>query len=247
VVELDTIFRQAAKSGIILNAHKIIVGGKIEDTEDCRLDYMKQGQEEESSMYGKRIEDRIVHVVADILAKRFNPLTEIQVLLPMYRRHPSIDAINEALQLRLNPIESCRGSIRWGAMEYRIGDKVMHIKNNYDLEVFNGEIGIIIDAQDSPKQMMVEYLGNRKCLYDAETIPELKLAYAVSIHKSQGSEYPCVVIGLSKSHFFMLQRNLIYTALTRAQKQCRIIGDGAAVKMAINNDKPIYRNTRLLK
>ena len=249
VVRLDTIFRQAQKSEIILNAHRIIAGRNLESGGDTWLDYMEPYPDEQPGHYGERVEQRIVQVVADIMGAddKFNPFTEIQVLLPMYKHHPSIDAINVSLQDRLNPLTDKKQFITWGRLEFRQGDKVMQTKNNYDIDVFNGEIGVILGATEGPKRLMVEYPGGRIANYDAETIPELKLAYAVSIHKSQGSEYPCVVIGLSKSHFIMLQRNLLYTALTRASKQCTIVGDRQAVEIAIKNDKPIYRQTRLLK
>ena len=244
-VHLDVIFRQAEKSAIILNAHRIIHGREIEDGGDCRLDYWQPRDGEEAGAYGGRMEDRIVQMVTEILVKDFDPLTEIQVLLPMYRHHPGIDAVNAKLQACLNP-PGRRPEMNWGTRAYRVGDKAMQLKNNYKLDVFNGEIGIIMGVCNHPKEIRVQYPGGRMATYDVETIPELTLAYAVSIHKSQGSEYPCVVIGLSNSHFIMLQRNLIYTALTRARKQCTIIGDKRAVSIAVQNDKPIYRNTRLL-
>jgi len=246
-VKLDVIFRQAQESTIILNAHKIIAGIPIENGGDCWLDFWKPRDGEEPKDYGERMEDRIVHVVADILPKKgFDPLTDTQVLLPMYKHRPGIDATNQELQSRLNP-PSDRPEMKWGTITFRVGDKVMQMKNNYKIEVFNGEIGIVIDASDKPKRLGVQFVGGRVCEYDPETINELKLAYAVSIHKSQGSEYPCVVVGFSRSHNIMLVRNLIYTALTRAKKYCTIVGDRVAVSMAINNDKPIYRNTRLLR
>lgn len=248
VVRLDVIFRQAQESEIIMNSHRIIAGREIEGPEggDCWLDYWPVREGEEAADYGERMEDRIVQVVTE-MCPDFNPMTEIQVLLPMYKHHPSINAINEKLQARLNPPSPKRPELTWGTWVVRVGDKVMQTKNNYSLGVFNGEIGIVMDASQKPKKLMVEYPGMRLCEYDVETIPELKHAYAVSIHKSQGSEYPCVVLGFSKSHWIMLQRNLIYTALTRAKKKCIIIGDKVAVQRAIDNDQPIYRNTRLLK
>ncbi|GHT94341.1 hypothetical protein FACS1894122_10850 [Alphaproteobacteria bacterium] len=149
--------------------------------------------------------------------------------------------MNESLQESLNPngFEITRGGRR-----YRVGDKVMQIRNNYDKNVFNGDIGFISDIDAENQQIFVNIDGN-DISYEYSELDELVLAYAVSIHKSQGSEYPVVVIPLVMSHYMMLQRNLIYTGITRGKKLVVIVGSKKAMFISVNNDKTMKRNTWL--
>jgi exodeoxyribonuclease V alpha subunit len=171
----------------------------------------------------------------------YNPLNDIQVLTPMNRGIVGTLKLNEALQDALNPsgFEITRGGRR-----YRTGDKVMQIKNNYDKNVFNGDIGTI-SSIDSENQTVTVNIDGNEINYDYADLDELVLAYAISIHKSQGSEYPAVVIPLVMAHYVMLQRNLLYTAITRGKKLVIVIGSKKALFLAVNNNKTIKRNTWL--
>jgi len=162
----------------------------------------------------------------------------IQVISPMYRGIIGVDNLNAELQKRLNKFSE---SLRLGTREIRIHDKVMQVRNNYEKEVFNGDIGVVVDIDKRNYRLYVDYDG-RVIKYDREEMNEITLAYAISVHKSQGSEYQAVVMPLLTQHFIMLQRNLFYTALTRAKKLCVIVGSYKALHIAIKNDKPIKRN-----
>ncbi len=149
-----------------------------------------------------------------------------------------MDSLNRELQQRLIP---CSQGIKIGQHEYRVKDKVMQLRNNYEKEVFNGDIGVIIDLDPIGWRLMVEF-DNRAVTYEKDELAEITLAYAISVHKSQGSEYQAVIMPLLVQHYIMLQRNLFYTALTRARKLSVIVGSFRALHIAIKNDSPIKRN-----
>ncbi len=156
----------------------------------------------------------------------------------MYRGIVGVENLNTELQRRLNPDQD---GLKLGSREIRIYDKVMQIKNNYDKDVFNGDIGAVVDVNKRTFSIVVSFDG-RDVLYQQEELNQIVLAYAVSVHKSQGSEYSAVVMPLMTQHFIMLQRNLFYTALTRARRLSCIVGSHKALYIAIKNDKPIKRN-----
>jgi exodeoxyribonuclease V alpha subunit len=238
VIELNEIFRQAQESDIIMNAHRIIFGQypKIENQDGTDFFFINEDDQE-------KVLDKIILMVRERIPKKFNhdPLNDIQVLTPMNRGIVGTLKLNEALQDALNPnsFEIIRGGRR-----YRTGDKVMQIKNNYDKNVFNGDIGTISHI-DSENQTITVNIDGNDIVYEYADLDELVLAYAVSIHKSQGSEYPAIVIPLVMGHYVMLQRNLLYTAITRGKKLVIVIGSKKALFLAVNNNKTMKRNTWL--
>jgi exodeoxyribonuclease V alpha subunit len=174
-------------------------------------------------------------------AFNLNPVDDIQVMTPMHKGVVGVANLNAELQNLLNP--SGREVARGGRV-FRIGDKVMQIRNNYDKDVFNGDIGRIaaIDFEEQSLQVRFE---DRSVSYDWSELDELVLAYAISIHKSQGSEYPAVVVPIMTQHYVMLQRNLLYTAITRGKKLVVLVGNKRAIYMAIKNSKVQHRYTNL--
>jgi exodeoxyribonuclease V alpha subunit len=171
----------------------------------------------------------------------FDPVNDVQVLTPMHRGLLGAASLNAELQALLNPLGA---SIVHGSRLFRAGDKVMQIRNNYDLEVFNGDIGRI-DAIDEEDRTVSVVFDGRSVTYERADLDELVLAYACSIHKSQGSEYPCVVVPIHTQHYVMLQRNLLYTGITRARKLVVLVGTKRALAIAVKNDKTESRFTQL--
>jgi exodeoxyribonuclease V alpha subunit len=171
----------------------------------------------------------------------FDARRDIQVLSPMRRGQLGVEALNEALQNLLAsdrpPIESTRGRLRQQ-------DRIMQIRNNYDLEVFNGDIGHVVGPGADDETLSVDFYG-RQISYPVADLDQLTLAYASSIHKAQGGEYPCVVIPLHTSHFIMLQRNLLYTAVTRGRRLVIVVGEKRALAQAVRNNRQQVRFTRL--
>ena len=233
VVRLTRIFRQAQGSRIIMNAHRINKGEAIDMRGGKNADFFfaeKQTKEEVVStlvQYCKENLPRYYHV---------DPVQDIQVLTPMQRGECGAVNLNQVLQEAMNPTDIC---LRRGGTQYRLNDKVMQIRNDYDKEVFNGDIGTICKVDMQERELTVDFDG-RKVIYDVTELDELSLAYAVTIHKAQGSEYPM-------SHFVMLQRNLLYTGVTRAKKILVLIGEKKAVFYAIRNETTAGRNTKLAK
>ena len=172
---------------------------------------------------------------------RVDPINDIQVLCPMTRGEVGTVNLNVVLQETLNPRKT---SIKYGGTTYKLGDKVMQIKNNYDKNVFNGDIGRIISIDEEDKLVTVSF---DDCLvnYDFTELDQIVLAYATTVHKSQGSEYPIVVAPLVMQHYMMLQRNLLYTCVTRAKKVMVLIGTPQAIGVAVKNSKITKRNTKL--
>jgi len=171
-----------------------------------------------------------------------NPFSpQIQVISPMYRGLVGVDNLNKELQKKLNPF---REGLKFGTREIRVHDKVMQIRNDYEKEVFNGDIGLITHIDNQAYRVFVDFDG-RPVIYERDEMNDITLAYAVSVHKAQGSEYQAVVMPLLTQHYIMLQRNLFYTALTRAKKLSVIVGSYKALHIAIKNDKPVRRNCLL--
>ncbi len=239
VVKLDTIFRQAQKSLIVVNAHKINNG---------QFPIMPK-ENKKSNFYFIQKEDpeEVLATIKDLVKNRIpqkfghHPLNDIQVLTPMHRGIIGSGNLNIELQKILNPKGQ---SLVRGNREFKSGDKVMQIKNNYDKHTYNGDIGIIDDINFIDQKAILDF-DNRKIEYDFSSLDEIVHAYAVSIHKSQGSEYPAVVIPVATQHYILLQRNLIYTAVTRGKKLVVMVGTKKALGMAISTVKALKRFTRL--
>ena len=237
VVRLSRIFRQAQTSRIVMNAHSINSGHFPDISNGMQTDFFFIKADDAETIPGL-----IVNLVRDRLSKAYgyNP-KEIQVLTPMQRGNTGAGNLNIELQKALNTSGS---SLSRGGYTFRQGDKVMQIRNNYDKNVFNGDIGYISVVDVNERTLSVIYDG-RVVEYDVSELDEITLAYAITIHKSQGSEFPVVVMPVSMKHYVMLQRNLIYTGITRAKKICVLIGSTKALAYAIHNQTVSKRNTRL--
>ena len=237
VVRLTKIFRQAQTSRIILNAHRINAGQMPEIRNAGSADFFFIEREDPEAAARE-----IVSLVSSRLPKHYRmPPDAIQVLTPMQRGVVGATNLNMALQQAVNPGE---GGLKRGGFQFREKDRVMQIRNNYDKEVFNGDIGIISRVDEGEKELSVLFDG-REVDYDVSELDELTLAYATTIHKSQGSEYPIVVMPLLMTHYVMLQRNLVYTGVTRAKQILVIVGTRKALGTAIRNTNVTRRNTLL--
>jgi exodeoxyribonuclease V alpha subunit len=239
VVELKEIFRQARESRIIVNAHKINNGILPEFEEHVpNNDFYFIEQEDPETVL-----EIILELTRERIPKRFglDPVDDIQVLTPMHKGVVGAGNLNTELQKSLNPSQA---EISRGNRNFKVGDKVMQIRNNYDKEVFNGDIGRITAIHPDEHEITVLFDG-RNVAYEFYELDELVLAYAVSIHKSQGSEYPAVVIPVLPQHYILLQRNLIYTAVTRGRNLVVMVGTRKALAMGIHNDKTQRRFTNL--
>lgn len=237
VVRLTRIFRQARSSRIILNAHRINTGEFPDLSNGAGTDFFFVPAEEPETAA-----QEIVRLVKTRLPKYRQVLpSEIQVLTPMQRGAVGAANLNTLLQEALNPSETC---LRRSGYSFRLYDKVMQIRNNYDKEVFNGDVGTISALNPEERNLRVRF-DDREVEYDVTELDELAQAYAVTIHKSQGSEYPIVVMPMLMTHFVMLQRNLLYTGVTRAKKLLVLVGTKKAVGYAVRNVTVTSRNTRL--
>ena len=240
IVELNEIFRQARESLIIVNAHRINNGllPSFKSFEQKLDDFYFIEQEDPESVL--RI---LLELVKERIPRRFgfDPVNDIQVLSPMHKGIVGAGNLNRELQNVLNPGED--GVIR-GGRNFRVHDKVMQIKNNYDKEVFNGDIGRITRIDTENQELAISFDG-RDIPYDYSDLDEIVLAYAVSIHKSQGSEYPAVIMPILTQHFVLLQRNLVYTAVTRGRKLVVMVGTMKALAIGVKNDKTQKRYTYL--
>ena len=238
VVRLTRIFRQAQGSRIIMNAHRINKGEAID---------MRGGKESDFFFAGKETNEEVVDTLVKYCSQNLpryyhvDAFRDIQVLTPMQRGTCGAANLNQVLQEAMNPT---RIFLHRGGTQYRLHDKVMQIRNDYDKEVFNGDIGTVTRVDMEERELTVDFDG-RAVVYDVTELDELALAYAVTIHKAQGSEYPIVVMPFTMSHFVMLQRNLLYTGVTRAKKILVLIGEKKAVYYAIKNEKTTERNTKL--
>lgn len=239
-VALDTIFRQAADSYIVVNAHRINRGRFPTFSRSARDFFLFPHAEPEEAA------DRVLGLVAQRIPRKFgyDSLEDIQVLSPMYRGAAGVAMLNERLQEVLNPPGPARPEVQYGSRLFRLGDKVMQIRNNYEKDVFNGDMGFVVHV-DREEQVLSALFDGRRVDYEFDELDELLHAYAVSIHKSQGSEYPAVVVPVLTQHYVMLQRNLLYTAVTRARELVVLVGSKRAVAMAVRNDKIADRNSGL--
>ncbi len=240
VVRLTRIFRQAQGSRIIMNAHRINKGESIDMRGGKDSDFFFATKES-----NKDVVDTIVQYCKTNLPRYYHvdPLQDIQVLTPMQRGECGAVNLNQVLQEAMNPSKIF---LRKGGTQYRLKDKVMQIRNDYDKEVFNGDIGTITKVDMEERELTVLF-DEREVVYDVTELDELALAYAVTIHKSQGSEYPIVVMPFTMSHYVMLQRNLLYTGVTRAKKILVLVGEKRAVYYAIKNETTTGRNTCLAR
>jgi exodeoxyribonuclease V alpha subunit len=236
VVRLTEVFRQAGESIIVHNAHRINRGLKP----DYNVNQDFQFHEfSDSQAAARAIVDLCVN---QLPADGFHISSDVQVLSPMHRHDCGVENLNKLLQEAINPAQPEKAEITTAKFIFRQGDKVMQMKNNYTKGVFNGDIGIITAIDNG--LVFVRYPDN-SIIYESNEVEELHLAYAMSVHKSQGSEYPVVVMPLTDSHYVMLQRNLLYTAVTRAKDRVILVGTKAALNTALSNDRTKRRYSLL--
>ena len=243
VVQLTEIFRQAAESLIVVNAHRINSG------EAPQLAGRDKGQDSDFYFIERDHPEQILATLEEIVCRRIparfgvDPVDDIQVLTPMHRGLLGTINLNQTLQGLLNPHGQ---TVTRGNRQFRVGDKVMQIRNNYDLEVFNGDLGRVAALDEEQRRATVR-VDDRMVPYELSDLDELVLGYACSIHKSQGSEYPVVVIPLHTQHYTMLQRNLLYTAITRGRRLVVLVGSRKAVGIAVRNHRVDERFTGLAR
>lgn len=239
-VKLTEVFRQAQESLIVINAHRINRGEfpTVKPPERRKADFYFIEREEP-----EQVLELIKYLCRDRLSQAFrlDPLEDIQVMTPMHRGLVGVSNLNAELQLLLN--SSGQEIIRGGKC-FRVNDKVMQIVNNYEKEVFNGDIGRVVGIETEEQKLFVKY-EDQVISYNWDELDELTLAYAISIHKSQGSEYPAIVVPILPQHYIMLQRNLLYTAITRAKKLVVLVGSRRAIGMAVRNNRVQHRHTAL--
>jgi exodeoxyribonuclease V alpha subunit len=239
VFYLTKIFRQAKESPIIMYAHKIRNG------EMPRFQKAETGELSQFYFIENQQPEKVVETILELCSKRipkaFPHIRDVQVLTPMHRGEAGTINLNQQLQRVLN---RAKGGIDARGIRFKPNDKVMHLKNNYEKDVFNGDIGLVSEVIKSEGKVLVDYDG-RIVEYDTLELDELTLAYTISVHKSQGSEYAAVIIALTTAHFPLLQRNLLYTAMTRGKSLVIIVGSTRALELALNNNKTSLRLTGL--
>jgi exodeoxyribonuclease V alpha subunit len=242
-VRLTRVFRQAQQSGVVANAHRINAGQH--PVTHGLADFFLFPEED-----SEQVADLVVDIVANRLPRRFglDPRREVQVLCPMHRGPAGAGVLNERLQAALTPGREGLAERRFGGRVYRVGDKVMQIRNNYDkgsAGVFNGSVGQVtaLSLEDSELRVLLD--EDEEVAYGFDELDELTHAYAVSIHRSQGSEYPCAVVPLTMSAWMMLQRNLLYTAVTRARQSVVLVGSRRALARAVRTQGAGRRYTAL--
>lgn len=236
VVRLTQVFRQAEQSGIVRMAHRIRAGQMPQwDGEDV---YFVKTDEPAI------VKDRVVEAVIDRIPKRFgfDPARDVQVISPMHRGDAGVIALNAALREKLG--RSDGPALRIGDRLFRVGDKVMQIRNNYQRDVYNGDVGFVVSVDEEEGTMMVDMDG-REVAYEPDDAYDLDHAWAVTVHKSQGGESPAVVLALAMQHYPLLQRNLVYTAITRARRLLVVVGSQRALGRAISNANAAQRHSRL--
>jgi exodeoxyribonuclease V alpha subunit len=240
VVVLSEIFRQSAQSRIVVNAHRINQGEfpDLRKTEGLRNDFYFINESEPEQVVQKIIELCKNRIPRNF---RFHPLRDVQVLTPMHKGTAGVGNLNLELQKALNPN---RTGVTRSGMTYCLGDKVMQRTNNYDKQVYNGDVGWIKSIHLENQEIVVSF-EDRLVRYDFADLDELVLAYAISVHKAQGSEYPVVIMPVLTQHFTLLQRNLLYTGVTRGKNLVILIGTKKALAIAIKNNKTQKRHTRL--
>jgi exodeoxyribonuclease V alpha subunit len=244
-VRLTEIFRQAEQSRIVRNAHRVNRG------EFPDLSRPPRGEECDFHFLPEEDPEGLQKLIVDLACRRLparyglNSIEDIQVLTPMHRGVIGAAQLNAALQEALNPPRAGGLEVMRGGRVFRAGDRVMQIRNNYDKEIYNGDIARI-GRVDPEEQEVVVHMDGRSVIYDFSELDELTLAYAVTVHKSQGSEYPAVILPVHTTHYPMLQRNLLYTAITRARRLLVLAGTKKALALAIKNDATLRRFSRLV-
>jgi len=240
ITRLKTIFRQAADSKIITNAH-LINQGKFPVFSQGNGDFFFFPAEDATAAA-----DWIIEIVTERIPQKFgfDAIHDIQVLAPIYRGPAGVIALNDRLQEKLNPPAINKSERRLFGTTFRLGDKAMQTQNNYDKDVYNGDIGFI-QSMDMIEQTLTVDFDGRFATFEWSEADQLALAYVVSVHKAQGSESPVVVVPIVTQHYTMLQRNLLYTAITRARKLCVLAGSRRAIGMAVRNNKVAQRFTAL--
>ncbi len=243
-VRLDSIFRQAGQSMIIVNAHRVNQG-RLPRANSRSTDFFILKEEDP---------EKAAALVVQLCCERipnygqFDPLDDIQVITPMRRTAAGVEKLNLLLQRALNPARQAKPEINMQGVIFRLGDKVMQVQNNYQKEVFNGDIGRITSLDLEEGELTVSYpdLGQpREVSYDLRDLDELTLSYAVSVHKSQGSEYPVIIMPVLTQHYPLLQRNLLYTGITRARRMAVLVGSWKALAIAVNNNRVHRRYSSL--
>jgi len=240
-VKLTEIFRQARRSRIVINAHRVNAGLSLD------LDPPEGGEATDFYFAECQTQSKVLSVIKTLVAERIpqkfglRPIEDVQVLSPMHKGLVGVENLNIELQELLNPAGE---RIIFGGRSFRKNDKVMQVKNNYVKEVFNGDTGSIVEADESQGVLKVSF-GDRIVEYSRTDVDELVLAYAASVHKAQGCEYPAVVIPLVTQHYMLLQRNLLYTAISRGKQLVVLAGSRAAIAIAVNNDRVMKRYTNL--
>jgi len=239
VIRLTHIFRQVAESGIIVNAHRVNRG-----------QFPVLNEYDDFYFFSKEDPHEAADLLVDVVVRRipakfgFDPVDDVQVLAPMYRGACGVRSLNARLQEALNPPGPNRPERRLGGHVFRVGDKVMQVRNNYLYNVYNGDIGRVT-AICGERQTLTVTIGGRPVVYDWVETDELVHAFAISVHKSQGSEYPVVVMPMLMQHYMMLQRNLLYTGITRARQLVVLVGTRRAIAVAVRNDKVTQRHSGL--
>jgi exodeoxyribonuclease V alpha subunit len=241
VVKLEQIFRQAAESQIVRNAHAVNAGQlpDLEPTQAGDFYFVETRDSEDAAK-------RLLTIVGERIPARFglDPMRDVQVLCPMHRGRTGTEQLNLELQKLLNPAFGRSTSVTQGGSTFFPGDKVMQIVNNYDLDVYNGDIGWI-ERIDQDARVIDASFEHHSVRYDFDDLDQLTLAYGITIHKSQGSEYPAVVMPLLTEHYIMLRRNLLYTGMTRGKQLVVLLGQRRALELAIRNTDDLHRTTKL--
>jgi exodeoxyribonuclease V alpha subunit len=242
-VRLTKVFRQALRSGVVTNAHRINAGQH--PVTHGLADFFLFAEDD-----SEQVADLVVDIVANRLPRRFglDPAREVQVLCPMHRGTAGAGTLNERLQAALTPAREGLAERRFGGRVYRVGDKVMQLRNNYDkgtAGVFNGSVGVVTALSLENSDLRVRLDEDEEVAYGFDELDELTHAYAVSIHRAQGSEYPCVVVPITMSAWLMLQRNLLYTAVTRAKQIVVLVGSRRALAKAVRTQGAGHRYTAL--
>ena len=243
-IHLDTIFRQAADSGIIANAHAINHGALPAVNEDNPAgDFFWADRADP-----RECAEAIVKIMTTRIRSRFpqfDPIHDVQVLAATHRGPAGVAELNAALQQALNPPDPARAEATIGGTLYRAGDRVIQMRNNYELDVSNGDLGVITAIDDEERTLTIQFDAERIVAYQWSELDEVALAYAISVHKAQGSEYPAVIVPVLRYYGHLLNRSLLYTAVTRARQMVTLVGDWRAVQTAVAAQREVSRITGL--